>query len=296
MATQEEPTAMTTSSTHADQPPPKPTLLADQPLPHIVNTLLELQDDVSHLIQITLEQGSKIQEQLVWITELSSLCELLWETQLDNRVGLRAIHDHLLRQPKGQEPEGQGRVSFCQTHHHIKPEKDYFQKDDGNGSESESTDKNICIWDFFPYSKFSTSTPWKKATVSSSTPAPLAPVTLSIPKLSSPDGYDGKKKGRPAWQWMARVLAWMGLSRAAFPNEQAVLLYLLHLLKDEAANWAEPHLQKVLELKLGALATIQEFVEQFYNAFDNPDAEHAVERKIQELMHVKSCQICPISA
>jgi hypothetical protein len=82
---------------------------------------------------------------------------------------------------------------------------------------------------------------------------------------------------------MARVLAWMELSRAAFPNEQAILLYLLHLLKDNAANWAEPHLQKVLEMRQGSLATIQEFVEHFYNAFDNPDAERATERKIQEL-------------
>jgi hypothetical protein len=82
---------------------------------------------------------------------------------------------------------------------------------------------------------------------------------------------------------MARVLAWMELSRAAFPNERAVLLYLLHLLKDDAATWAEPHLRKVLENKQGALATIPEFVDHFYNAFDDPDAERAAERRIQEL-------------
>jgi hypothetical protein len=82
---------------------------------------------------------------------------------------------------------------------------------------------------------------------------------------------------------MARVLAWMELSRAAFPNERAVLLYLLHLLKDDAANWAESHLQKVLNSTPGALTTIPEFVNQFYSAFDDPDAERAMERKIQEL-------------
>jgi hypothetical protein len=75
----------------------------------------------------------------------------------------------------------------------------------------------------------------------------------------------------------------MELSRAAFPNERAVLLYLLHLLKDDAANWAEPHLQKVLDSTPGALTTIPEFVDQFYSAFDDPDAERAAERKIQEL-------------
>jgi hypothetical protein len=117
---------MATSSTHEAQPPAKPTLSADQPLPHIFNTLLDLQDDMSHLLSITLEQVSKIQEQGIQIKELSSLCELLWETQLDNRVGLRAIHDHILPESKGKEPEGQGRVSFHQTHQHIKPEKDSF--------------------------------------------------------------------------------------------------------------------------------------------------------------------------
>jgi hypothetical protein len=126
MATQGESTAMATSSTHEPQPTPKPTLLADQPLPHIFETLLNLQDDISHLIQITLEQGSKIQEQEAQIKELGATCELLQETQLDNRVGLRAIHDHLLPQSKGKEPEGQGQVSFRQTHRNIKPEKDSF--------------------------------------------------------------------------------------------------------------------------------------------------------------------------
>jgi hypothetical protein len=75
----------------------------------------------------------------------------------------------------------------------------------------------------------------------------------------------------------------MELSRAAFPSEQTVLLYLLHLLKDNVANWGEPHLRKVLDSSPGALTTIQEFVDNFYSAFDNPDAKRAAERKIQEL-------------
>jgi hypothetical protein len=126
MESQGESTTMATSSAHAVEPTPKPTLSADEPLPHIFETLLSLQDDVAHLIQITLEQGSKIQEQEVRIKKLGATCELLRETQLDNRVGLSAIHDHLLPQSKGKEPEGQGQVSFRQTHRNIKPEKDSF--------------------------------------------------------------------------------------------------------------------------------------------------------------------------
>jgi hypothetical protein len=143
MEPQGESTAMATSSTHAEQPYTRPTLSANEPLPHIFGTIVDLQEDVSHLLQIILEQGSKIQEQDVRLKELSSLCELLRETQLDNRVGLRAIHDHLLPQSKGKEPAREGRVSFRQTHRHIKPEKDSFRKDDEASSESESTDENL---------------------------------------------------------------------------------------------------------------------------------------------------------
>jgi hypothetical protein len=216
MEPQGESTTMATSSTHEHEPPAKPTLLADQPLPHIFETLLNLQDDIPHLIQITLEPGSKIQEQGTHLKEVESLCISLQETQLDNRVGLRAIHNHILPQSKGKKPEEQGRISFHQSHRDIKPEKVSFRKDHPSDSESESIDENIRIREFFPRSRLSTSTPRKKATPApaapAAIPAPATPATthattLTIPKLSSPDGYDGKKKGRPARQWMARVLA-----------------------------------------------------------------------------------------
>jgi hypothetical protein len=114
-----------------------------------------------------------------------------------------------------------------------------------------------------------------------STPTPVA--APHIPKLSSPDSYDGKKRGRPARQWLSRVLAWIELSRAAFPDERALILYMLHLLKDDAANWAQPHLQKVLTRRRGAISTVTEFVNEFGAAFDDPDAGRAAERKIHEL-------------
>jgi hypothetical protein len=82
---------------------------------------------------------------------------------------------------------------------------------------------------------------------------------------------------------LARVLAWVELSRAAFPNEQALILYMLHLLKDDAANWAQPHLQKVLNHRRGAISTVDEFIDEFGATFDNPDAGRATERKILEL-------------
>jgi hypothetical protein len=58
---------------------------------------------------------------------------------------------------------------------------------------------------------------------------------------------------------------------------------MLHLLKDDAANWAQPHLQKVLNHKRGAIATVDEFIDEFGAAFDDPDAGRAAERKILEL-------------
>jgi hypothetical protein len=116
---------------------------------------------------------------------------------------------------------------------------------------------------------------------SASTPTPAA--TAQVPKLSSPDSYDGKKRGQPARQWLARVLAWVELSRAAFPDERALILYMLHLLKDDAAKWAQPHLQKVLNHRRGAIGTVDEFIDEFGAAFDDPDAGRAAERKILKL-------------
>jgi hypothetical protein len=150
MEPQGESTTMATCSTHEHEPPAKHTLSADQPLPHIFETLLSLQDDIPHLIQIILEQGSKIQEQGVCLKEVEALCESLQEMQLNYRVGLQAIHDHILPQLKGKEPEGQGRTSFCRTHQDIKPEKVSFRKVHSSGSESESTDEDIRIREFFP--------------------------------------------------------------------------------------------------------------------------------------------------
>jgi hypothetical protein len=58
---------------------------------------------------------------------------------------------------------------------------------------------------------------------------------------------------------------------------------MLHLLKEDVANWAQPHLQKVLNHRRGAIATVDEFIDEFGAAFDDPDAGRAAERKILEL-------------
>jgi hypothetical protein len=58
---------------------------------------------------------------------------------------------------------------------------------------------------------------------------------------------------------------------------------MLHLLKDDAANWAQPHPQKVLARSRGAISTVMEFVDEFGAAFNDPDAGRATERKIHEL-------------
>jgi hypothetical protein len=124
---------------------------------------------------------------------------------------------------------------------------------------------------FTPTPKIPTSTttgatpgPIPTSMTTGATPGPVpTSVAPAIPKLSSPDSYDGKKKGRPARQWLSRILAWIELSRAAFPDKRSLILYMLHLLKDDAANWAEPHLSKILRRRVGTLRSIDKFVEEF---------------------------------
>jgi hypothetical protein len=226
--------------------------------------------DLDQQVEALENKGDDIHGRIVAIRSL----------QENQQIGLREIHETLLpnhpdhkgktkaepmpgpsttAQPKKEEPS---RTTRCSSFVYSL------------GSSHSSRDPSPVRAGF----SFGTTAPPPQA---ASTPTP---VTAShIPKLSSPDAYDGKKRGRPARLWLSRVLAWIEPSRAAFPDEQALILYMLHLLKDDAANWAQPHLQKVLSRRRGAIATVGEFVDEFGATFDNPHAGRAAKRKIHEL-------------
>jgi hypothetical protein len=209
-------------------------------------------------------QGEEINGRLVAIRSL----------QENQQIGLQEIHKTLLP----NHPDHKGKAKAEPTpgpSTSTNPKKEEPSRATRRSSFVFSLDSNPSSREPSPVRKgFS----FRASTIppaAASTPIPAA--MSQVPKLSSPDSYDGKKRGRPARQWLARVLAWVELSRAAFPNEQALILYMLHLLKDDAANWAQPHLQKVLNHRRGAIATVDKFIEEFGAAFDDPDAGRATE-------------------
>jgi hypothetical protein len=215
-------------------------------------------------------QGEEIHGRLVAIRSL----------QENQQIGLREIHKTLL--PEHPDHKGKAKAEPTPGPSNFTPPK--------KEEPSRTTRRSSFVYSLGSSNSSREPSPVRKGfsfrasaipPAAASTPIPAA--TPQVPKLSSPDSYDGKKRGRPARQWLARVLAWVELSRAAFPDERALILYMLHLLKDDAANWAQPHLQKVLNHRRGAIATVDEFIDEFGAAFDDPDAGRAAERKILEL-------------
>jgi hypothetical protein len=219
----------------------------------------------------TLERiGEEVNGQLVAIRSL----------QENQQIGLREIHQTLL--PNHPDHKGKAKAeSTPGPSTSTQPKKEEPSRATRHSSFVYSLGSSHSSREPSPVRKgFS----FRASTIPPAAASTPIPGTKShVPKLSSPDSYDGKKRGRPARQWLARVLAWVELSRAAFPDERALILYMLHLLKDDPANWAQPHLQKVLNHKRGAIATVDEFIDEFGAAFDDPDAGRAAERKILEL-------------
>jgi hypothetical protein len=195
--------------------------------------------------------------------------------QKDHHIGLQQIHTavHAIYYPeqssKGKEKAGgaagpsRPRAEFSFSHNQgdtspeVKPSRLSF-RELGESSREQSPVRAVKP----TTASLTPAAPIPPPTTPGATPAPVpAAATPVIPKLSSPDSYDGKKRGHPARQWLSWILAWIELSRAAFPDERSLILYMLHLLKDDAANWVEPHLSKILRRRTGALRTVEEFVE-----------------------------------
>jgi hypothetical protein len=182
--------------------------------------------------------------------------------QKDHHIGLQQIHTavHAIYYPE-QSPKGKEKASRMPGPSRPKPEFSFSQTQEIPSPEIKPSglsfrDLGGSSRDQSPVRK--PRTPFIPATTpnpptTTPGPAPIPAPAPAIPKLSSPNSYDGKKKGCPARQWLSQVLAWIELSRAAFPDKRSLVLYMLHLLKDDAANWAEPHLLKILRRRAGVL-------------------------------------------
>jgi hypothetical protein len=69
----------------------------------------------------------------------------------------------------------------------------------------------------------------------------------------------------------------------SFPDESALILHVLSMTKGKAADWARPHIGKLLKNKQGAINSFKNFLDRFGQAFQDPDAKRVAARQINEL-------------
>lgn len=107
---------------------------------------------------------------------------------------------------------------------------------------------------------------------------------VRAPKMKEPEPFDGTK-GRAARQWGTKALIWGKVQLPNYQNdEEAVVTRLLMLMKPgKAADWAQPHLERIMGDVPGAWKTLQEFGTAFRTAFIDPDAARAAARQIEAL-------------
>jgi hypothetical protein len=155
--------------------------------------------------------------------------------QKDHHIGLQQIHTavHTIYYP---DQSSKGKEKASRTSRPPKPTPEFSFSQIQEDTSPEVKPSRLSFWELGASSReqspvrtprtpavpFTPAAPIPPPTASGATPAPVVtPVAPTIPKLSSPDSYDGKKKGRPARQWLSRILAWIELSRAAFPDCQS---------------------------------------------------------------------------
>ncbi|EUC67743.1 retrotransposon gag protein, partial [Rhizoctonia solani AG-3 Rhs1AP] len=121
----------------------------------------------------------------------------------------------------------------------------------------------------------------------SSPPTIVAPAPTNIGhdlKLKMPDPLKTSKP-QEAKKWLMRVLTWAEYSAGKFPDERALVRYLLAQMDEEAGDWAYPYLGELANPRntTPTIHDLQTFTEEFIRAFSDPDEERAAARKIVEL-------------
>lgn len=107
---------------------------------------------------------------------------------------------------------------------------------------------------------------------------------VAKPKFKKPANYDGKSKGKAARQWLTKVMVYVAAHKEGFKDENEVMLFMLTMMDDTAADWAQPLIEAIAGEKKGAPKDFDEITTLFAEAFDDPDAGRAAERKITTLI------------
>ncbi|EUC54758.1 retrotransposon gag protein, partial [Rhizoctonia solani AG-3 Rhs1AP] len=117
----------------------------------------------------------------------------------------------------------------------------------------------------------------------SRSPSPLlGSFGLRPAKVKEPDAFDGTR-GKTAEDWLLRVAIWFRTVAPTFPDEESIILHILGMTKGRAADWARPHISRIMARKTNRLSSFVEFGQEFTKHFQDPNAKRMAARKLNEL-------------
>ncbi|XP_044535488.1 retrotransposon-derived protein PEG10 [Gracilinanus agilis] len=105
---------------------------------------------------------------------------------------------------------------------------------------------------------------------------PAAPPRGKCP-VGLPEKFDGTPEMLPSFLAQSRL--YMELRPEDFPSEHVRVCFLTSLLKGRAARWATPYLLESSPL----LNNYEAFIDEFKQAFEDPQRKEAANRKIRRL-------------
>ncbi|XP_027704521.1 retrotransposon-derived protein PEG10 [Vombatus ursinus] len=110
---------------------------------------------------------------------------------------------------------------------------------------------------------------------------PAGAMGLSAPRGKCPVGLPEKFDGTPEMlpSFLAQSRLYMELRPEDFPTEHVRVCFLTSLLKGRAARWATPYLLESSPL----LNNYEAFIDEFKQAFEDPQRKEAANRKIRRL-------------
>lgn len=107
--------------------------------------------------------------------------------------------------------------------------------------------------------------------------------------MKIPDAFNGKTKGRVAKQWMMRMATYVMMNQKKFPQEQQVMMWILSNMEEQATEWAQPYMERIINGNLtGPTRDLTSLEAAFYAAFGDPDAKRAAQQRLHKLKQTGS--------
>lgn len=83
---------------------------------------------------------------------------------------------------------------------------------------------------------------------------------------------------------VTKAMQWANAQLPNYENEEALVPRLFSFMRPgEVADWAQPHLEWIINNQRDAITTRREFLRTFVDTFEDPDTERLAARQIEAL-------------